>query len=326
MPAERISDHGSTLDSAVLVSVVIPTYNRLPILQQCLRALEAQRPLDPGDSFEVVLVDDGSTDGTVEWIQREAAALPHVRLICQEHGGPAIGRNLGVDHAHGEVIIFIDSDLVVVPDFLRHHLRSLRQAWQRDGNRLCFTYGAVINTHNFDSPESEPHKLSDLSWAYFATGNVAIDKTVLQESGLFDPSFQLYGWEDLELGERLRRMGVRLVRCPEAAGYHWHPPLNLEQVPELVRKERERAKMGLVFYRKHPTRRVRFIIQFTIWHRLLWELLTLGGLLNERSLRPVLAWLIRRGHPGVAMELLRLPLNRISVVAMQREAQAAGIA
>ena len=117
-----------------------------------------------------------------------------------------------------------------------------------------------------------------------------------------------------------------LVRCPEAAGYHWHPPLNLEQVPELVRKERERAKMGLVFYRKHPTRRVRFIIQFTIWHRLLWELLTLGGLLNERSLRPVLAWLIRRGHPGVAMELLRLPLNRISVVAMQREAQAAGIA
>ena len=56
MPAERISDHGSTLDSAVLVSVVIPTYNRLPILQQCLRALEAQRPLDPGDSFEVVPV------------------------------------------------------------------------------------------------------------------------------------------------------------------------------------------------------------------------------------------------------------------------------
>ena len=52
----------------------------------------------------------------------------------------------------------------------------------------------------------------------------------------------------------------------------------------------------------------------------------MGGLLNERSLRPLLAWLIRRGHPGVAMELLRLPLNRISVVAMQREAQAAGIA
>ena len=82
--------------------------------------------------------------------------------------------------------------------------------------------------------------------------------------------------------------------------------------------------MGLVFYRKHPTRRVRFIIQFTFLHRLLWELLTLGGLLNENSLKPLLALLIKQGHPGVAMELLRLPLNRIGVRAMFREARQAG--
>ena len=309
----------------MLVSVVIPTYDRLPILQQCLSALEAQVELPEGDDFEIVLVDDGSTDGTVDWVAAHAPLLPHVRLLQQEHGGPALGRNLGVDQARGELIIFIDSDLVVVPTFLREHLSALRQAWQRQGTRLCFTYGAVINTHNFESPQSEPHKLSDLSWAYFATGNVAIDRNVLVESGVFDPSFRLYGWEDLELGERLRRMGVKLVRCPAAAGYHWHPPLSLEQVPDLIRKERERAKMGLIFYKKHPTRRVRFIIQFTLLHRLLWELLTLGGLVNERSLRPLLAWLIRRGHPGTAMELLRLPLNRISVRALFAEARLAGI-
>jgi hypothetical protein len=81
----------------------------------------------------------------------------------------------------------------------------------------------------------------------------------------------------------------------------------------------------LVFYRKHPTRRVRFIIQFTPLHQLLWELLTLGGLLNERSLRPLLAWLIHRGKPGLAMELLRLPLNRIGVRALYAEARAAGL-
>ncbi|MEB3241179.1 MAG: glycosyltransferase family A protein [Synechococcus sp.] len=309
----------------MLVSVVIPTYNRLPILRQCLTALEQQIDLPEGDDFEVVLVDDGSTDDTVAWLRQHAAGYPHVRLLQQDHGGPALGRNLGVDQARGELIVFIDSDLVVVPTFLREHLESLRRAWQRQGNRLCFTYGAVINTHNFDAPNQEPHKLSDLSWAYFATGNVAIDRQVLLESGVFDPSFRLYGWEDLELGERLRRMGVQLVRCPAAVGYHWHPPLSLEQVPELIRKERERAKMGLIFYRKHPTRRVRFIIQFTVLHRLLWELLTLGGLLNERSLRPLLAWLIRSGHPGVAMELLRLPLNRISVRALFEEARLAGV-
>jgi len=179
----------------------------------------------------------------------------------------------------------------------------------------------VINTANFESPTSERHKLRDASWAYFATGNVAIDKALLEQAGLFDTAFRLYGWEDLELGERLRRLGVQLIRCPAAVGYHWHPPLSLEQIPRLIEIERQRARMGLVFYRKHPSRRVRLIIQYTWAHRLLWELLTLGGLLNERSLRPLLAWLIRRGQAAWAMELLRLPLNRIGVRSLFAEAR-----
>jgi hypothetical protein len=86
--------------------------------------------------------------------------------------------------------------------------------------------------------------------------------------------------------------------------------------------------MALVFFRKHPTRRVRFIIQYTWLHRLLWELATAGGLLNERSLQPLLSWLIRHRRAGLAMELLRLPLNRIGVRALFREArrQSAGLA
>ena len=310
----------------MFLSVVIPTYNRLPILQKCLQALEQQRLEAPISAYEVVLVDDGSTDATVSWLQEHSEAFPHVRLVQQDHGGPAEGRNRGVDHARGDVIVFIDSDLVVTDGFLLAHARCLEQSWQERGDRLCFTYGAVINTANFDDPTSEPHKLRDLSWAYFATGNVAIDRQVLERSGLFDTRFRLYGWEDLELGERLRRMGVVLVRCPEAVGYHWHPPLSLDQVPRLIAVEGERAKMGLVFFRKHPTRRVRFIIQFTVLHRLLWELLTVGGLLNERSLRPLLAWLILQGKPGLAMELLRLPLNRIGVRALYAEARAEGLA
>ncbi|NDC14065.1 MAG: glycosyltransferase family 2 protein [Synechococcaceae bacterium WB9_2_170] len=305
------------------ISVVIPTYNRLPILQKCLRALEAQQLDDLLEGFEVVLVDDGSTDDTVAWIHAHAAALPHVRLIQQSHGGPAQGRNRGVAEANGDVIVFIDSDLVVTPGFLVAHARALERQWQQMGDRRCFTYGAVINTANFEDPTSEPHKLRDLSWAYFATGNVAIDRRVLETAGLFDTRFHLYGWEDLELGERLRRLGVVLVRCPEAVGYHWHPPLSLEQIPDLIRVEQERAAMGLVFFRKHPTRRVRFIIQYTRLHWLLWELLTLGGLLNERSLKPLLGWLIRHGQASWAMELLRLPLNRLGVRALYRQAQTA---
>ncbi|MEB3331218.1 MAG: glycosyltransferase [Synechococcaceae cyanobacterium] len=309
----------------MFLSVVIPTYNRLPILRKCLEALENQVLAPPVEGYEVVLVDDGSTDDTVHWLDTHASALPHVRLIRQEHAGPAAGRNRGVDEAHGDVIVFIDSDLVVTPTFLMSHGEALERVWRQRGQRLCFTYGAVVNTADFENPTAEPHKPTDLSWAYFATGNVAIDRRLLEQAGLFDTAFHLYGWEDLELGERLRRMGVGLIRVPQAVGYHWHPPLSLAQIPDLIRVERERARMGLIFYRKHPTRRVRFIIQFTWLHRLLWELLTLGGLLNERSLRPLLGWLIRRGHNTLALELLRLPLNRIGVRCLYDEAARAGL-
>ncbi|QVL51629.1 MAG: glycosyltransferase family 2 protein [Cyanobium sp. M30B3] len=299
----------------MFLSVVIPTYNRLPILRQCLQALERQHLEPPLADYEVVVVDDGSTDATVTWLEAATAAceLPHLRLIQQAHGGPAQGRNRGVEAARGDVIVFIDSDLVVGPHFLLCHARSLEADWRRWGNRLSFTYGAVVNTADFHNPTGERHKLRDLSWAYFATGNVAIERALLERAGLFDTAFHLYGWEDLELGERLRLLGVRLVRCPAAVGYHWHPALSLEQIPRLVQVEQERARMALVFFRKHPSWRVRFIIQYTWLHLLLWNLLTLGGLLNVRSLRPLLGWLIRSGKPALAMELLRLPLNRVGV-------------
>ena len=310
----------------MFVSVVIPTYNRRPILEKCLLALEQQQTSGtPVERYEVVVVDDGSTDGTPTWLRQNTDRFAHVRLIEQVHGGPAEGRNRGVEHARGDVIVFIDSDLVVTPVFLAKHAEALQQSWSRTGDRLCFTYGAVINTANFEEPTKERHKLRDLSWAYFATGNVAIDRSILQRSGLFDTGFRLYGWEDLELGERLRRMRVRLIKCPDAVGYHWHPALSLDQIPRLIEVEGERARMGLLFYRKHPTRRVRFIIQFTWLHRILWELLTLGGLINEQTLLPLLRWLIRRGYSGTAMELLRLPLNLIGVRAMFREARRDGL-
>tara|TARA_Y100001968_G_scaffold30341_1_gene23460 strand:- start:74 stop:1006 length:933 start_codon:yes stop_codon:yes gene_type:complete len=309
----------------MLISVVIPTYNRLPILKKCLIALENQIFNNETYDYEIVIVDDGSTDGTINWLRNNIETLPHLRLFEQTHGGPALGRNLGVNNSKGDLIVFIDSDLVVDKFFLSNHVEALLKAWKKNGNRKCFTYGSVINTSNFKNPNSEPFKLQDISWAYFATGNVAIDKKVLEISGLFDTSFRLYGWEDLELGERLRRMGVKLVKCPKAIGYHWHPAFNLKQIPDLIRIEKERAKMGLVFYRKHPTLRVKFIVQYTFIHRCLWEFLTLGGLINTKTLRPLLAFLIKNGHPGWAMELLRLPLNLIGVRQIFREASLIGL-
>ena len=255
----------------MFVSVVIPTYNRRAILNKCLKALENQKLTDNKIiDYEIVLVDDGSTDGTLEWLADSQAEFPHLNLFCQTHQGPAVARNLGVAKAQGDIIIFIDSDLVVTETFLQAHGDALVAGEQKLGSDRLFTYGAVINTCNFENPTSEPYKITDFSAAYFATGNVAIARKWLELAGLFDTSFQLYGWEDLELGVRLKKLDLKLIKCPQAVGYHWHPPFSLEQIPQLIDKEIQRGRMGVLFYQKHPTWEVKMMIQMTWLHRLLW--------------------------------------------------------
>lgn len=300
-------------------SVVVPTYNRRPILEKCLQALERQRwDATQISGFEVVVVDDGSTDSTVDWLQSEALAFPHVRLLQQDHQGPAEARNRGVKAAKGDTIVFIDSDLVVLDGFLEAHANGLQQGeveFSKTGNTPApvFTYGRVINTCNFEAPTSEPYKITDFSAAYFATGNVAIARVWLEKAGLFDTQFKLYGWEDLELGVRLKQLGLKLIKCPEAVGYHWHPPFALSQMPNLIDKEIQRGRMGVLFYQKHPTWDVRMMIQMTWLHRLLWGILSLGGRLNERTMAPLLQWLIDQGKPQLALELARVFLNWYNV-------------
>ncbi|MFB2937306.1 glycosyltransferase family 2 protein [Aerosakkonemataceae cyanobacterium BLCC-F154] len=299
-------------------SVVIPTYNRQPILEKCLKALEKQHlsPNSPITGYEIVLVDDGSTDNTLSWLATDAGELPHVRLLQQSHQGPAAARNLGVEKAIGDTIIFIDSDLVVTENFLQAHAEALVAGYQELGSDRLFTYGRVVNTCNFENPTSEPYKITDFSAAYFATGNVAIARHWLEKAGLFDTRFQLYGWEDLELGVRLKKLGLKLIKCPAAVGYHWHPPFSLNQIPNLIEKEIQRGRMGVLFYEKHPSWQVRMMIQMTWLHRLLWGILSLGGRLNERTLAPLLQALINQGKPQLALEIARIFLNWYNVKAV----------
>lgn len=273
-------------------------------MQKCLLAMESQIC---NFSYEILVIDDGSTDQTIPWILANGHILPHVRLLQQDHRGAAAARNLGIEKAQGEIIVFIDSDLVVTAGFLAAHALSLENQGQ------AFTYGRVINTANFENPTQTKFKLSDISNAFFATGNVAIARHWLIRAGMFDLQFQQYGWEDLELGVRLKNMGLKLIKCPQAIGYHWHPAFKLEQLPHLIDQEQQRGRMGIVFYKKHPTWQVRMMIQMTWLHWVLWGTLSLGGLLNERSLRPLLGWLIAQNRPQLALEIARIFLNWYNV-------------
>jgi glycosyltransferase involved in cell wall biosynthesis len=300
----------------VFFSVVIPTYDRQPILEKCLKALEDQQPSDLFYDYEIVVVDDGSADGTVEWLHSQATEFSHVKVFCQNHQGAAAARNLGVEKAIGDTIIFIDSDLVVTDLFLRSHAETLHNGQKELGSDCLFTYGRVINTCNFDDPIAEPFKVTDFSAAYFATGNVAIARHWLEKAGLFDVGFQLYGWEDLELGVRLKQLGLKLIKCPDAVGYHWHPAFSLDQIPSMIDKEIQRGRMGVLFYQKHPTWDVRLMIQMTWISRALWEGLTIGGRLNERTMAPLIGWLIQQGKPQLAEQVARIFLNWYTVRAV----------
>ena len=306
----------------MFISIVIPTYNRKPILEKCLYALEKQRFTDSKvNTYEIVLVDDGSTDGTLEWLNKNTNDFPHVHCFVQNHLGPASARNLGIEKAKGDIIIFIDSDLVVTKSFLQSHADALVKGEEKLGNDRLFTYGSVINTCNFNNPTAEAYKVTDFSAAFFSSGNVAIARKWLEKAGLFDISFKQYGWEDLELGVRLKKLGLKLIKCPEAVGYHWHPAFNLKQIPSLINQEIERGKMGVLFYQKHPTFEVRLMIQMTLFHKVLWGILSLGGTLNENTLSPILQWFINRGKPQIALEIARIFLNWYNVKAVYKAYQ-----
>src|SRR5690606_22845535 len=268
------------------VSIIIPTYNRRIILEKALRALFHQT-IDPQE-YEVILIDDGSADGTYEMVQSLNPPY-HLQYRRTERRGPAAARNLGIELARAELIIFIDSDIVVNDRFVAAHLAA------HTADNLI-GHGPVIHTDNLDNPTSAHFKVTDISRAFFATGNASIKKKHLVEAGLFDESFVEYGWEDLELGIRLRRLGLRAVKVPEARGYHYKKRLTAADVPMWCQRERERGHTAVAFYRKVPTMRVRLmtmLFPLTFW---LDALLTLGRWPHRPATRRFLERLDQSGH------------------------------
>jgi hypothetical protein len=96
------------------VSVVLPVYNEERYIGVCLESLLAQT----GVTFEIIVVDDGSTDRTPEIIQAFAARDSRVKMLRQDHGGPGAGRNLAAKAARGEFLAFADGDMSFAPDYL----------------------------------------------------------------------------------------------------------------------------------------------------------------------------------------------------------------
>lgn len=231
-----------------LITVQLCTYNRRELLGQVLEALFHQ-DLNPED-YEIVLVDDGSNDGTYESVIQRLAPPCAFHVVRQRNGGLARGRNVGIARARGNVILFMDDDVLATPDLLRAHVRH----HQEFPNEIC--RGVAINVESFDRLPPPTYSLRNYSGAYFWTTNVSVPLQLIKEIGGFDERFREYGWEDLELGFRLRRKGIHSRLDRHAVVYHYKPALHPSQFNRIARQARAQARTATQFLNKHPHWRI----------------------------------------------------------------------
>jgi GT2 family glycosyltransferase len=212
------------------LSVVIPTHNRWPVLQETLSALERQGCA----SFEVIVVDDGSTDGTWGNLQRfrdEHRSLA-LTALHQENLRQGQARNHGLRHAHGDLALFLGDDIVPDAGCVQAHLDRHNELgegfavvgftdWHRERMRVT----PFLEFVNLDGAQFSFGRLTDgdeAPFTNFYTSNVSLARDVLGDEP-FHAGFTSYGWEDIELGWRLQLSGLRMVYHRAASARHIHP-------------------------------------------------------------------------------------------------------
>ncbi|MGZ4792238.1 MAG: glycosyltransferase family 2 protein [Ilumatobacteraceae bacterium] len=212
-----------TEGSAPAISVVIPTFNRLPRLKQVLGALSKQS-LD-NSLFEVVVVSDGSTDGTHEYL---SGATPRpVVYAHQDNAGPGAARNRGVHLARGRLILFIDDDIVATPTLVERHLQAHGES------ATTVVIGPMSNAPGFKYSPWVAWEQAMLYKQYramrkgvyaptfrqFYTGNASVARELFLQAGGFDTSFRRA--EDIEFAYRLGQLGAAFVFDETAIAHHF---------------------------------------------------------------------------------------------------------
>jgi len=230
-------------------TIQLCTYNRAHLLGRVLDACFEQTAA--AESYEVVLVDDGSRDETPQVIEAaRARAACAFTVVSQANAGLARARNAGIALARGERIIFIDDDILPVPSFVAEHLRS------HDAHPAAIVRGAVINTESFDRLPAPMWTIANYSANYFWTSNVSVPLETVRRVGSFTESFREYGWEDIELGLRLRFAGVAAVFNRFAVAFHYKPRPRAQDVEGMLRQARAQARTAAQLAEIHPHWRV----------------------------------------------------------------------
>jgi len=227
------------------ISVVIATKDRASYLTRALASLEGQIG---APSFEVIVADNGSSDDTKAVAQRQSERGRYpVRYVFEPEPNRGKARNRGIAIAQGYLMLFVDDDVQVPPGFLAAHETA-------HATTNLVVNGPIINVSSYDvRPKSS---VSNYSRAFLCTCNASVPKHAIDAVGGFDEIFHLYGWEDTELGVRLRESGIGWRFAWDAYLWHIKPPTD-NTLEAQTRKVLERARMARHFLDKQPSQRAR---------------------------------------------------------------------
>jgi len=277
-----------------LVSLVIPTYQRCASVERLLQALSQQSLLP--EKFEVIIVIDGSMDGTRELVDHAQTPFS-LSCIGQTNQGRAAACNLGIRAAQGSLIVLLDDDMEPSPQLLETHLAA-----HRTDPRLGVLGAVPIRLEPSSPPvvqfigakfNQHLEKLAQPGYVLklrdFYSGNFSIRRTVLMQVGLFDDKFKIYGNEDLELSWRLRQAGIRLVYCAEAlATQHYE-----KDYAALAKDNIAKGKTSLLLIKLHPEVISDTKLSTYSQESIAWRMLRSGLLFISRFWRQLPQTLIR---------------------------------
>ena len=245
------------MSSNIFVSVVVCTFNRVGLLRECLESLVSQSY----DNFEVFVVDDGSSDGTLDFLKSFSEAHSVVNFLTQENSGPSVARNKGILGARGEIICITDDDCVVDKDWIKNFVN----AFSDDS-----TYGVggkiegckPVNIIERYAEKNGLLNQENFSEIFLLTANAAFRKSCLDEIGGFDEHFYHMGGEDTDLGIMIKLMGGKLRYTPDAVVLHKHR----STLKDLMKQSYGYGK-GYGFLHKkytkqfHPKKRVKYFLK-----------------------------------------------------------------
>jgi len=233
-------------DALPACSVVIPARNAANLLSACLVALQGQTM--PASAFEIIVVDDGSTDETTN-----VARAHGVICLSQPHKGPAAARNHGARQARGRILVFIDADCRAEPGWLEAMVQALKARITSSvvGVQGCYATDQRSLVARFAQAEFEDRY--DLMRAYpsidlVATYSAAYLRDIFSAAGGFDERFSTADNEDTEFSYRLLARGHTLALAPRAVVRHQHPA----SLADYLRLKRHRGYWRIQVYRRYP--------------------------------------------------------------------------